>query len=217
MTDTLRPQISGATIIEGEPSPQVVTQHLGHLAFCALVALHLARQEGTINSPYAENLFLTRWLSLAQKQKRFPKTVAQDIVWLLAKGRLKGTTANLKKHVEYLYRSCTGVIEDQTELFRLTYAIETLKERGWRNILLTARELQRGEDIGLLTDVSALYTEKSALSQCFNSEGTLCQPLPLLLTGNVDDAVTTFQSYNLSVHRSAVSGDICRIEIIPQT
>ncbi|MDA5483132.1 DUF2913 family protein [Yersinia intermedia] len=217
MTDTPRPQTSGATITTDSPSSQVVTQHLGHLAFCALVALHLARQEGTINSPYAENMFLTRWLSLAQKQKRFPKTVAQDIVWLLEKGRLKGTTANLKQHVEYLYRSCTGVIEDQTELFRLTYAIETLKERGWRNILLTARELQRGEVISFSANVSALYTEKSALSRSFNSEGTLCQPLPLLLTGNVDDAVTTFQSYNLSVHCSAVSGDICRIEIIPQT
>ncbi|MCW8114199.1 DUF2913 family protein [Yersinia intermedia] len=81
MTDTLRPQTSGSTIATDSPSSQVVTQNLGHLAFCALTALHLARQKETINSPYAENMFLTRWLSLAQKQKRFPKTVAQDIVW----------------------------------------------------------------------------------------------------------------------------------------
>ncbi|MFW5401210.1 DUF2913 family protein [Yersinia sp. 1252 StPb PI] len=172
MTDTPLPQTSGSTIATDSPSSQVVTQNLGHLAFCALTALHLARQEGAINSPYAENMFLIRWLSLAQKQKRFPKTVAQDIVWLQEKGRLKGTTANLKKHVEYLYRSCPRVIEDQTDLFRLTYSIETLKERGWRNILLTPCELQRGEDINLLTDGSALYTEKSALSHSFNSEGT---------------------------------------------
>ncbi|WP_208950352.1 DUF2913 family protein [Rahnella sp. ChDrAdgB13] len=63
------------------PAAQTVTDALGHLAFCALAALHIARQDGSINSSYAENLFILRWLAQAQKQKRFPKIVSQDIVW----------------------------------------------------------------------------------------------------------------------------------------
>ena len=40
----------------------------GHLAWCALVALALARQNGDVLSPAQENLFLTRWLATALKE-----------------------------------------------------------------------------------------------------------------------------------------------------
>ncbi|MGQ6550640.1 DUF2913 family protein [Serratia sp. JSRIV001] len=66
------------------------TSALSHLAFCALVALGLARQDGIAGTPYAENLFLIRWLATAQKQKRFPRSVAIDIQWLLERGRKHG-------------------------------------------------------------------------------------------------------------------------------
>ncbi len=56
-------------------SPENTTSALSHLAFCALVALGIARQDGMAGTPYAENLFLIRWLATAQKQKRFPKSV----------------------------------------------------------------------------------------------------------------------------------------------
>jgi hypothetical protein len=63
---------------------------LAHLAFCALVALQTAVQGGAVTSPMAEHLFIVRWLATAQKQKRFPKTVAIDIQLLLDKGRKQG-------------------------------------------------------------------------------------------------------------------------------
>lgn len=42
-----------------------LTEKSGHLAWCALVALALARQNGDALSPAQENLFLTRWLAAA--------------------------------------------------------------------------------------------------------------------------------------------------------
>ncbi|SLY23118.1 Protein of uncharacterised function (DUF2913) [Klebsiella pneumoniae] len=65
-----------------------LTEKTGHLAWCALVALALARQEQGELSPAQENLFLTRWLAAALKQRRFSRDVAQDIGWLLNQGRL---------------------------------------------------------------------------------------------------------------------------------
>ena len=53
-------------------SPENTTSALSHLAFCALAALGLARQDGIAGTPYAENLFLIRSLAIAQKQKRLP-------------------------------------------------------------------------------------------------------------------------------------------------
>jgi hypothetical protein len=110
------------------------------LAFCALAALGLARQDGIVGTPYAENLFLIRWLATAQKQKRFPRSVAVDIAWLLERGRKHGPAGKLRQHLEYLWRSCSGNLAAQSDLFRLTYATETLKDRGWDNYVMDARE-----------------------------------------------------------------------------
>lgn len=48
----------------------------GHLAWCALVALHTAREDGLVLSESQENLFISRWFALAKKQRRFSRDVA---------------------------------------------------------------------------------------------------------------------------------------------
>jgi hypothetical protein len=65
---------------EGKEHSVTLTEKSGHLAWCALVALSLARQNGDVLSPAQENLFLTRWLATALKQRRFSRDVAPDIV-----------------------------------------------------------------------------------------------------------------------------------------
>ncbi|EFA4912234.1 hypothetical protein C2C86_20690 [Escherichia coli] len=40
-----------------------ITQKSGHFAWCALVALHLAEQDGQVKSDIQKNLFLIRWLA----------------------------------------------------------------------------------------------------------------------------------------------------------
>ena len=86
-----------------------LTQELGHLAWCLLTALQLAKQDGKDQTPMNQHLFIMLWLAGAQKQKRFPKSVAIDIQWLLNQGKTYGFGAKLKEKVDYLYRSCTGV------------------------------------------------------------------------------------------------------------
>lgn len=61
-----------------------------------------------MNSDAQANLFLTRWLATAQKQRRFPREIAPDIEWLLKKGRTLGVNAKLGNKLDYLWRSCTG-------------------------------------------------------------------------------------------------------------
>ncbi|TKJ81812.1 DUF2913 family protein, partial [Erwinia persicina] len=78
-----------------------LTEKSGHLAWCALVALALARQNGDVRSPAQENLFLTRWLATALKQRRFPREVAPDIEWLLKQGRQYGVGAKLAGKLDY--------------------------------------------------------------------------------------------------------------------
>ncbi|WP_181870526.1 hypothetical protein [Hafnia paralvei] len=47
-----------------------------------------------------------------------------------------GFGANLKEKVDYVYRSCIGVLEEQSDLFRLTYAVEILKSTNLQYVLL---------------------------------------------------------------------------------
>lgn len=63
-----------------------LTEKSGHLAWCALVALAQARQDSGVLSSAQENLFLTRWLATALKQRRFSREVTPDIEWPLNVG-----------------------------------------------------------------------------------------------------------------------------------
>lgn len=84
-----------------------LTVKSSHLAWCALVALALTRQDAGILSPAQENLFLTRWLATALKQRRFSRDVTPGIEWLLKQGRQLGVGAKLASKLNYLWRSCT--------------------------------------------------------------------------------------------------------------
>ncbi|EFT8283626.1 DUF2913 family protein [Salmonella enterica] len=85
-----------------------MTEKSGHLAWCALVALALARQDGGLLSPAQENLFLTRWLATALKPLRFSGDVTPDIEWLLKRGR----------QLNYSRRSSTGELSEQNAAVR---------------------------------------------------------------------------------------------------
>lgn len=94
-----------------------------HLLWCALIALCLARQEGRVRSEQQENLFLVRWFADAERQRRFSRDVATDIRWILQQGRSLGVRAQLAKKLDYIWRSTSGDIMAQTELFRLTWRL----------------------------------------------------------------------------------------------
>ncbi|MBC3381130.1 DUF2913 family protein [Serratia fonticola] len=75
---------------------------LSHLVFCALVALYSSQQ----TSVFAENLFLVRWLMAAQKQKRFSKTLALDIQWMMTLSEEPGII--LRNKLESLWAASSG-------------------------------------------------------------------------------------------------------------
>lgn len=46
-------------------------------------------------------------------------------------GRTLGVRARLRHKLDYLWRSCTGELSEQNDLFRLTYALELAKQYDW--------------------------------------------------------------------------------------
>ncbi|HGM6668211.1 TPA: DUF2913 family protein [Serratia marcescens] len=169
-----------------------LTEKSGHLAWCALVALSLARQNGDVLSPAQENLFLTRWLATALKQRRFSRDVAPDIEWLLKQGRQLGVSAKLVSKLNYLWRSCTGELSEQNDLFRLTYALETAKDMSWNYRLLSDREWSGRYALALNAGVNGIYLSRTNLDAAFDDDGRQINPLLARLTGNVGGVVKLF-------------------------
>jgi hypothetical protein len=167
-----------------------LTQKSGHLAWCALAALALARQDGTVSSAAQENLFLTRWLATALKQRRFSREVAPDIEWLLRQGRQYGVGAKLAGKLDYLWRSCTGELFRQNDLFRLTYALEMAKDMCWVYRLFSDREWSGKHASVLNAGVNGIYLSRSSLDAAFDDDGQQVTPVMARLTGRVQELET---------------------------
>ena len=179
------------------PPEQTVTA-LAHFAWCALVALCTAQQDGQASSPLSTHAFLLRWLTVAYKQKRFPRAIASDIESLVVLGRQKGLTASLFSRLEYLWSSCNGLVSAHSDLYRLTYAIEQLKSQGWVNAAVSDRDWNNEALlVQEYSDMDALLVRKSALSGGFSEEGKLVAPIEFLVTGNLSACTEVFQAHAL--------------------
>ena len=179
-------------------TPEQTVADLAHLAWCALVGLRLAQREGMSSSPLATHAFLLRWLVAAQKQKRFPRTVAPDIDSLIVLGRSNGPAAVLEKRFDYLWASCTGPLLKQSDLFRLTHAIEHLKSQGWINAVISDEEWC-GEALSEeYRGVSALLVKKSDLVRHFSEEGALLSPVEFVVVGNQLLSMQVFKEHGLN-------------------
>ena len=176
-----------------------LTEKSGHLAWCALVALALARQDGGFLSPAQENLFLTRWLATALKQRRFSREITSDIEWLLKQGRQLGVSTKLASKLNYLWLSCTGELTEQNDLFRLTYALETAKDMHWNYRLLSDREWSGRNAVALNTGVNGIYLSRGNLDVAFDDSGRQVNPLTARLTGNVAGGMKLFNSCDWQV------------------
>ena len=180
-------------------SPEETVADLARFAWCALIAVQLARIDGQASSPFAVHTFLLRWLSTAQKQKRFPRTVAFDINSLLELGRRKGPGANLHDRLEYLWNSCSAPLSTQSDLFRLTWAIEKLKSQGWCNAVVNDSEWNAPGLLDEYRTESALLVRKSLLTQQFTDDGTLEGDIPFLLNGDVASFTAILAEANLEM------------------
>lgn len=146
-------------------------------------------------SPMAEHLFMNRWRATAEKQKRFSMTVAINIQLLLDRGRKQGIGTKIKYHLEYVWRSCSADIRQQSDLFGLTYTLESLKTLGRCNELVTPDEW----DSEALDEADpALYIVKAILQLAFTEEGLLITPIEFKVAGETQIVVDALTASSLT-------------------
>ena len=113
-------------------------------------------------------------------------------------GRQKGFAASLFTRLEYLWSSCSGPVSAQSDLYRLTYAIEQLKSQDWVNAVVSDEDW---DNEALLvqeySDTDVLLVRKSALIHGFSDEGKLVAPVEFMVTGDLSACTEVFQAYAL--------------------
>jgi len=159
--------------------------YVGHLAWCGLIALHLARKAGTVNSPAQETLFLCRWLATAEKKRLFRRELANDIRWLLKEGREKGLRADLPGKLEYLWRASTGSLLAQNDLFRLQHVMHAITLTGVNYGVLTETEWEGRHAIRISPKVAGLFIRKADLDNGFDEKGRQVTPLAVRITADI--------------------------------
>lgn len=91
-----------------EKRPQ---EDLANFAWCLLVAVNIAKNDGLARNKTSEHLFIMRWLENAKKRNIFSKVVAPDILWMQEQGKKYSFQANLFSKAEYIWNSSAGKIE----------------------------------------------------------------------------------------------------------
>ncbi|MBM1020244.1 DUF2913 family protein [Enterobacter sp. A11] len=196
-------------------APEQTVADLAHLAWCALVALKLEQHEGQALSTLMVHTFLIRWLAGAQKQRRFPRSVAPDIESLLKLGRQKGLAAGLHQRLEYLLESCSSPVSSLSDLFQLTYAIEALKAQGWINAAVADYEWDLSALAAEYGDVSALLVRKSDLVRHFSDEGQLTGHVEFLVKGELDTVVAEFDIQTLRYTTETTMENCSMLTLLP--
>jgi hypothetical protein len=150
-----------------------------------LIALHMARKTGMVNSPVQENLFLCRWLATAEKKRLFRRELAGDIRWLLKEGREKGLRADLPGKLEYLWRASSGGLLEQNDLFRFQHVMHAITLTGICYGVLTETEWEGCHAVKLSPNVPGLFIRKSDLETGFGEDGRQVKSLDVRITADI--------------------------------
>ncbi|ECD9475720.1 DUF2913 family protein [Salmonella enterica subsp. houtenae] len=159
------------------------TDLLGHFAWCAQIALSIARRDNIVTTSVQEHIFLMNWLTTAQKRKLFPREIAGEIDYLVRLGKQQGIISGLKRKLTFIYKSCCEDISKQSDLFRLTFAIEEPKNKGWRSHTVSSADWKKGWEGPFKP---AIYIELPALQAAFSDDGLQIKPLPIRVTGDTE-------------------------------
>ena len=171
--------------------------NIGHLAWCALVALGLQRHDRLVVTEAQENIFLIRWLADARKQKRFPRNLTGHIDWLLAQGRRLGVRARLNQKLHYLWLMSSGDLHNMPDLLRLTYAIEMAKAGGWQYDLVDEKKMAAG--ISKFQNMDSFCLERTAVEEGFDANGKQIAPLYVRVFGQVEKLLSLLACFGLKL------------------
>ena len=166
-----------------------------HVSYCILVAIGIERKCGRINSHYQQQCFINAWIKRALHNKLFPVS-ARDFLERLRKqngSTMQGT--EIIKNCLSRWNYWQSLILNQSDLVKISYFCEELKQSGWKGNSMTRGEWATPFN---MMDGKHYFTEKQILKDIFNRSGKLLCPLIFRVKQYDSEFLSLLKNYNFS-------------------
>ncbi len=158
-----------------------------------LIALKSEQQIGSVSySPGSETIFLGKWLKVVKKQRRYPKSVSENIDNFLMLYTAKGRSADLSASFSQIYNEYrTAKISSQnfegSARERFDKAMDILKEKSWSLSLPLDEGAVNGTSQSLKD--KELFVIKKNWDDIFDEQGELNRTLSFCVTSTAQEAI----------------------------
>lgn len=158
-----------------------------------LIALKSEQQIGSVSySPGSETIFLGKWLKIVKKQRRYPKSVSENINNFLMLYTAKGRSADLSASFAQIYNEYRTAKINSSDFKgsakeRFTKAIDILKEKSW-SISLPLNE-DSVDSANESTKDKELFVMKQNWDDIFDEQGELNRALNFCVTSTAQEAI----------------------------
>lgn len=181
-------------------------QAIAHMAWCALVALSLAAQDGHISRQADENDYLANWFTSALREKLFSAKVDIEINWLLNQFIKYGNDTSIKEKLTILWNNSCGKITKESDLLRLTLAIAAATKKEWIYKLIAHHQWEAYALSLSKNSFNCIMINHNSLNEAFDEKGMQRKPIEALIIGKRDELISFLKS-----HEWHASNDIgCR-------
>ncbi|WP_288985226.1 DUF2913 family protein [uncultured Pseudoalteromonas sp.] len=177
---------------------EVEAKLIGHVAWCALIALKLAKQNGDVpqNNRIKANKFIANWAKKAQAELRFGSTMNNELdIWHYS-GTKKALIAKLEFNIESIYKQYCQLAHKTRKLpssfkRRILNAGTALQELGWCTEIGLERDWQNEGSYNCTADSTAIILKEHL--ELFDNVGRFSSPISLMInSNNVSEAVKKF-------------------------
>lgn len=156
-----------------------------HFAWCCLIALHIARLDEVNFDELDEHDFLIKWLSDAYVEERFVALANSEIAWLLKQAWSQGMEAHIRSKLELLYHAGKGSMNEDSDLLKLTQAVNKATLMGWGYLLLPLKTFRKAILRPRLSQPGILLVSRDSLDRAFNQYGEQIRPITVRISGDL--------------------------------
>lgn len=179
---------------------------VANLAWCALIALHMARKHRLTEQDKHD--FLVNWLKKAYADISIHTEVKEDIGWFLQQAAVHGKKAYLVRKLTYVWHMTTGQMIDNADMLKLTRAINFAQSLGWRYRLQEETNLFNCHNTELsVTNIIIIF--RLSLDDAFNSYGKQVRPVKACIKGNINSMKEILRGFQWDI-MTDTSGNFLR-------
>ncbi|CAM6685792.1 TPA: DUF2913 family protein [Klebsiella pneumoniae] len=175
-----------------------------HVSYCLLVAIGIERKYGRVNSHYQQQCFIDDWLKRALDKKLFPVTAKFFLEKMKKQNGSAAQGAEILKNCLSRWNFWQSVILNQSDLVKISYFCEELKQSGWQGNSMTPGEW--GTPFNVMSG-KHYFTQKQSLRDVFSSSGKLLSPLIFRVKQYDSEFLSLLKNYNFyRIHTAKQSG-----------